>query len=60
MNTRFIEAFLQIARLKSFRAAAEHLHLTQAAISNRIASLEEEIGARLFERETRELKLTAV
>ncbi|VVO19444.1 LysR family transcriptional regulator [Pseudomonas fluorescens] len=60
MNTRFIEAFLQVAKLRSFRAAAEHMHLTQAAISNRIASLEEDIGARLFHRETRELKLTAV
>lgn len=60
MNTRFIEAFLQVAKLRSFRAAAEHMHLTQAAISNRIASLEEDIGARLFHRETRELKLTTV
>ncbi|HEY0287670.1 MAG TPA: LysR family transcriptional regulator, partial [Pseudomonas sp.] len=60
MNTRFIEAFLQVARLKSFRAAAEHLHLTQAAVSNRIQSLEEEIGARLFDRESRVLRLTAV
>ncbi|NWB99761.1 LysR family transcriptional regulator [Pseudomonas gingeri] len=60
MNTRFIEAFLQVARLKSFRAAADQLHLTQAAISNRIASLEDEIGMRLFDRDTRELKLTAV
>ncbi|MDH4567050.1 LysR family transcriptional regulator [Pseudomonas sp. BN414] len=60
MNTRFVEAFLQVARLKSFRAAADHLHLTQAAISNRIASLELDMGARLFDRESRELKLTPV
>lgn len=60
MNTRFIEAFMQVARLKSFRAAADYLHLTQAAISNRIASLEQEIGARLFDRESRELKLTCI
>lgn len=60
MNTRFLEAFLWAARLNSFRAAAERLHITQAAISNRIASLEEEIGARVFEREPRELRLTPV
>ncbi|MGU7772568.1 LysR family transcriptional regulator [Burkholderia sp. MR1-5-21] len=59
MNTRFIEAFLQIARLRSFRAAADQMHLTQAAISSRIASLEEEVGAKLIEREARELRLTA-
>ncbi|WCM87595.1 LysR family transcriptional regulator [Acidovorax sp. NCPPB 3576] len=60
MNTRFVEAFLWIARLGSFRAAAERLHVTQAAISNRIASLEEEIGARVFERDPRDLRLTPV
>ncbi|MFT4268617.1 MAG: LysR family transcriptional regulator [Xenophilus sp.] len=60
MNTRFVEAFLWAARLGSFRAAADRLHLTQAAISNRVASLEEDIGARLFERDPRELKLTPV
>lgn len=60
MNTKFIEAFMQVARLKSFKAAADYLNLTQAAISNRIASLEEEIGARLFDRGPRELKLTCI
>lgn len=60
MNTRFIEAFLWSARLGSFRAASDRLHLTQAAVANRIASLEEEIGARLFERDAKELRLTAV
>ncbi|QEI05483.1 LysR family transcriptional regulator [Pigmentiphaga aceris] len=60
MNTRFVEAFLWVARLGSFRAAAERLHLTQAAISNRIASLEADIGARLFDRDPRGLRLTPV
>lgn len=60
MNTRFVEAFLWSARLGSFRAASDRLHITQAAVANRIASLEEDIGARLFERDAKELKLTAV
>ncbi|MCP3024380.1 LysR family transcriptional regulator [Cupriavidus basilensis] len=60
MNTRFVEAFMWVARLGSFRAAAEKLHITQAAMSNRIASLEQEIGARVFEREARDLRLTPV
>lgn len=60
MNTRFVEAFLWSARLGSFRAASDRLHITQAAVANRVASLEEDIGARLFERDAKELKLTAV
>jgi len=60
MNTRFVEAFLWAARLGSFRAASDRLHITQAAVSNRVASLEEDIGARLFERDARELRLTPV
>lgn len=60
MNTRFVEAFLWVARLGSFKAAAERLHISQAAVSNRIASLEEDIGARLFERDPRGLRLTPV
>lgn len=53
MNLRFLEAFLWVARLKSFKGAAEKLHTTQAAISNRIATLESELGVRLFERDSR-------
>ena len=49
-----------VVQLGSFRAAAERLHITQAAISNRIASLEEEIGARVFVRDARDLRLTPV
>ncbi|MFJ1298433.1 LysR family transcriptional regulator [Pseudomonadota bacterium AL_CKDN230030165-1A_HGKHYDSX7] len=60
MNTRFVEAFLWSARLGSFRAASDRLHITQAAVANRIASLEEDIGARLFDRDAKELRLTAV
>lgn len=58
MNTRFLETFLWVARLKSFSAAAEKLNSTQAAISNRIASLERELGVRLFERDPRMVRLT--
>lgn len=60
MNTRFVEAFLWAARLGSFRAASERLHITQAAVANRIATLEEDIGAKLFLRDPRELRLTPV
>ncbi len=36
MNIRFLETFIWIARLGSFRAAANKQHLTQAAVSGRI------------------------
>lgn len=58
MNLRFLETFLWIARLGSFRAAAGKLNLTQAAVSGRIASLENDLGLPLFERGSREIRLT--
>src|SRR5262245_63968324 len=58
MNLRFIEAFVWVARLRSFRAASEKLHTTQTAISSRIASLESDFGVRLFERDKRTVTLT--
>ncbi|MES2887568.1 MAG: LysR substrate-binding domain-containing protein [Pseudomonadota bacterium] len=53
-----LRAFECVARLLSFRAAAEELHLTQSAISRQIQSLEEELGASLFSRGTRHVALT--
>ncbi|MFG3756824.1 LysR family transcriptional regulator, partial [Klebsiella pneumoniae] len=41
------------------RAASEQLHVTQPAISRQIQDLEDAIGAALFERTPRGLKLTA-
>jgi DNA-binding transcriptional LysR family regulator len=58
MNLRFVEAFVWVARLRSFKGAAEKLFTTQAAISNRIATLESEIDVRLFERDKRSVELT--
>ncbi|MDR3440311.1 LysR family transcriptional regulator [Telmatospirillum sp.] len=58
MNTRFLEAFVWVARLGSFRSAAERLHLTPATISGRIASLESDFNKPLFERDAREIRLT--
>ena len=58
MNLRFIEAFVWVTRLHSFRAASEKLNTTQTAISARIASLESDFGVRLFERDKRTVTLT--
>jgi LysR family glycine cleavage system transcriptional activator len=53
-----LRAFECVARLLSFRAAAQELHLTQSAISRQIQSLEDELGASLFSRGTRHVELT--
>ncbi|WP_300517443.1 LysR family transcriptional regulator [Aliiroseovarius sp.] len=55
----WIRAFETAARLGSFTAAATETGLTQSAISQRIAHLENRLGARLFAREARRISLTA-
>ncbi len=54
-----LPAFEAAARLGSFLAAAEALHLTPSAISHRIRQLEEHLGQPLFERRHRAVVLTA-
>lgn len=53
-----LEAFLAVSEQGSFRAAAEQLNVSQSALSRRIQKLEEALGVSLFERTTRNLKLT--
>lgn len=43
-------AFLAAAELGSFSKAADHLYITQPAVSKRIAMLEEQLGRQLFDR----------
>jgi len=56
---RQFEALYWIAQLGSFRAAAEHLHITQPAISVRIRELELALNAELFDRSSYRAQLTA-
>jgi len=58
MDVPRLEAFLEVARLGSMRSASRVLHLGQPALSARIATLEDEVGARLFERTKRGVRLT--
>lgn len=58
MNIKFLETFVWVARLKSFRLTAEKLFTTQASISSRVAALEDELGARLFLRDSKGVALT--
>ena len=50
MDLSALQAFTEVARTGSFSEAAEALFLTQPAVSKRIAVLENELGARLFDR----------
>lgn len=54
-----LETFLEVARHASFSRAAEKRFRTQPAISTQIRALEEEVGARLFDRSGGRVALTA-
>jgi len=54
-----LETFLEVARHTSFSRAAEKRFRTQPAISAQIRALEEEVGARLFDRSGGRVALTA-
>jgi DNA-binding transcriptional LysR family regulator len=54
-----VRVFLAVARSGQFVAAAKRLRLDHATISRRIAALEAALGARLFDRRTTGVKLTA-
>jgi DNA-binding transcriptional LysR family regulator len=59
VNTRFIETFVTLAQLRSFRATARAMHATPAAISLRIKNLEDELQTELIDRSSKEFRLTA-
>lgn len=55
ISLRQLRVFLAVARQRHFRRAAEHMHLSQPAVSRHVAELEAELGVRLFDRSTREV-----
>jgi len=58
MDLANLNAFIAIAETGSFSLAGERLHLTQPAVSKRLAALESQLGVRLFDRLGREIGLT--
>ena len=58
MDLANLNAFIAIAETGSFSEAGERLHLTQPAVSKRIAGLEQQLGVRLFDRLGRQVLLT--
>lgn len=59
MNFKSLEVFYWVVNLASFNKAAAKLHTTQPAVSQRIATLERELGIRALDRSSRSVKLTA-
>jgi len=58
MNLHQIKIFVAIADNGSFSAAAEAIALTQSTVSQHMASLEDEVGVSLFDRQGRGITLT--
>ena len=58
MELRNINTFLHIAELHSFSRTARQLGYSQSAVSSQIAQLEAELGAPLFDRVGKTVRLT--
>ena len=58
LNLRDIRAFIAVAQTGSFTRAAARLHLSQPALTVQIRRLEETVGVRLFDRNSRNVALT--
>jgi LysR family transcriptional regulator, transcriptional activator of the cysJI operon len=58
MNFTHLKTFVEVARAKSFSAAAGRLHLTQPCISLHVKALETDLGLKLFVRQGRRVELT--
>ena len=59
MNTKHLETFVWVAKLRSFRKAAGYLGTTQPAVSARIRELEKQLGVELLSRTSRSVRLSA-
>ncbi len=58
MDTHNLRAFALVAETRSFSLAAKKLHLTQPAVSKRVALLEQYLNTELFDRIGRSVSLT--
>ena len=58
MDIAELQVFLAVARERSFSKAAARLHRTQPAVSQAIRRLEDELGERLFDRSSKDGRLT--
>ena len=58
MNTTQLECFMTVANFLNFSRAAEVLRITQPAVSHQINTLEDELGVKLFHRNSKSVRLT--
>jgi DNA-binding transcriptional LysR family regulator len=58
VELREIETFLVLAEELHFGRSATRLHLSQSRVSQTIRSIESRIGGRLFDRTSRQVRLT--
>ncbi|MFI6460991.1 LysR family transcriptional regulator [Streptomyces sp. NPDC050528] len=59
MDLRHLKYFLAVAETRNFTQAAASCYVAQSALSQQIARLEKDVGARLFSRTSRSVRLTA-
>ncbi len=59
VTVRQLEAFVAVARLRSFAAASKELGLSASAVSQLVSELEDTLGFRLFDRTTRRVALSS-
>ncbi|KOF54592.1 MULTISPECIES: LysR family transcriptional regulator [unclassified Achromobacter] len=59
ISGRLVDAFLALAESGKFSVAADRCNVSPSAFSQIISRLEEQVGARLFDRDTRNVSLTA-
>lgn len=59
LDTDLLKTFLEVTKTRHFGRAAEHLFLTQSAVSFRVRQLESQLGNALFTRQRHNVQLTA-
>jgi DNA-binding transcriptional LysR family regulator len=58
MSFDYLEGFLEVAKVRNFSRAASVLYRTQPTLSQQIQRLEKEFGGKLFDRDSRAVRLT--